>query len=60
MFTFIYEDGFIKKLCGGVYDWLFRSDAATLLQYDTLLNETERENLRQIIAQYDAAEKEMA
>jgi hypothetical protein len=60
MFTFVFEDGFIKKLCGGAYVWLFRSDAVTLLQYDTLLNETERESLRQIIAQYDAAEKEMA
>lgn len=60
MFTFIYEDGFVKRLSEGECKWFFRSDAVTLLQYDTLLNEAERENLRQIIAQYDAAEKELA
>jgi len=60
MFAFIYEDGFVKRLSEGECKWLFRSDAVTLLQYDTLLTNQERESLRQIIAQYDAAEKAMA
>lgn len=57
---FVFEDGYIKRLFAGRCKWLFRSDAVTLLKYDGLLSDAERENLRQVIAEYDQSEEKAA
>lgn len=60
--TFIFEDGFIKRLFEGEtrYEWMFRSDAVAHLNHNRLLSDAERESLSQAIAEYDQSEQKAA